>query len=711
MTTGAPSDPLSLIGKTLAGHFLVQRLAAEGRTSFIYKGEHVGPKRPVALKCLKISLPLDAPRADTFLKRLREETRTYGQIARNEPHFVRSIGTGMTPTASGTHVPYSVLEWLDGFSLAQDIDMRRRVGEARTLEETAELLAPVARALAAAHVQKVMHGDVGSNNIFLSRIFGDTIDVKVLDFGVSRVVRDVTLELSPSGSPPPTNDPFWSTSPGYAAPEQEDRSLGEIGTWTDVYALAVVFMETLVGKLIRDRSPLPRANNLTLPEGVERVLERALMKTPKERWPSAGEFWAALEDSLRVAAMKLPSRPPAPAPSPSPSPTNAVAQAGPDRTIRILTPMQAELRAKATPPKGTVTPALATAKATIRMGSIASPEPPRAASAAPVPAAGAKPIVPPAVPKKIVAPAAPRAKTESKPIEPKAGETKATESSSSASPDDVKPIVGSPVIFAQPAASPEKGVVRKPVAPPPFVKRNAATDAKKEASPPPPSASPPSSGRTSAPPPPAPGAVVPVAPGPVPAPPPPSQKSPAAALATTKGPSSQRVPVAGGQKAVDAAPPKKATNVFIEDLPSVIVEGGAAPPVDSARGAETIRLNLPPASPDLAPPSHGMQGAMSSPMHFASPGVGFVPPPPQPTAPIAPPAAQAGLPPPPLVARPGVIVMPPGAPPSPHRRMTYDERRGAERKRLYIVIAASFLFAFLAGGTLLMLHLMRHRGS
>ena len=701
MTTGAPRDPLSLIGKTLAGHFLVQRLMAEGRTSLIYKGEHVGPKRPVALKCLKISLQLDAPRADTFLKRLREETRTYGQVARNEPHFVRSIGTGMTATATGSHVPYSVLEWLDGFSLAQDIDMRARVGEApRNLEETAELLAPVARALATAHVQKVMHGDVGSNNIFLSRIFGDTIEIKVLDFGVSRVVRDVTLELSPSGSPPPTNDPFWSTSPGYAAPEQTDRSLGEIGTWTDVYALAVVFMETLTGKLIRNRSPLPSANGLTLPEGVERVLGRALMAQPKERWPSAGEFWAALEDSLRVAAVKLPSRPPAGAPMQAPSAVNAASQAGTDRTIRILTPMPEHLVQKAAPPKGTTTPVFAAAKATIRMG---SPEPPRAAPAAPIPAAGAKPVVPSAVPK-VGAPAAPRAKTASrpdgKPATPKPAEAEAATPKPA---DASQPIVGAPVILAEPSAPREAGAIRKPVAPPPFVKRDPQKDVP-TAGAAPSSTSAPSTGRASTPPlPPPPGAVVPVAPGPVPAPPPPSQRKLAAAAPASGKASSQRIPIVGDQKAVNAAP-AKASNVFIEDLPSVIVEGGAAtPPVDSSRGAETIRLN----SQHVAALS--AQSPPSSPMHIASPGLGFVPPPPPQMAPFAPPAPQAGLPPPPLAARPGVIVVPPAAPASPNRRMSYDERRVAERKRIILVVGVSFLLAFLAGATLLMLHLMRHR--
>ena len=56
-------DPFRMIGKTLAGHFLVQSLVGEGRSSIVYKGLHIGPKKPVALKCYKLGSWLDSASA------------------------------------------------------------------------------------------------------------------------------------------------------------------------------------------------------------------------------------------------------------------------------------------------------------------------------------------------------------------------------------------------------------------------------------------------------------------------------------------------------------------------------------------------------------------------------------------------------------------------------------------------------------------------
>ncbi|MEO8877056.1 MAG: protein kinase [Polyangiaceae bacterium] len=640
MTTGAPGDPLSLVGKTLAGHFLVQTLTAEGHTSIVYRGEHVGPKRPVALKCLKITVDLDAARADTFLKRLREETRVYSQASRNEPHFVRSIGTGMTVTGSGNHVPYSVLEWLDGRSLAADSKARKESGtKPRTLAETAELLAPTARALASVHASNLAHGDIGSRNIILLKNPMSGFDTKLLDFGVSKVIRDVSRELAHDRAPAPENDPFWIPSPGYAAPEQLRRELGDIGPWSDVYSFAVVFLETMCDRPLGTPTPQLSQMGLTLPETVEKVLARALMESPKDRWPRGGEFWAALEDSLRTSAIQIPSRPP-PVMAPG------------AQTLRLGGPV-----APAAPA------AIPAGKKTVRMGGAASPAVPRAAPKPQLlpaaatrvpPAAGAKPPPPLATPVL----------------------------------DNQKPIQGTPVLFAKPLtvpppkASPAPGPVKTaPIAPDPVVAAapppppatpQVAAPIAGAVPPPPPSApissqpissgqivsAPISSGPSSVPPPPpAKGAVLAVAPGPLPLPPPPS---------TSGSPQSET------KRSVSAAPPAARAQVSMESLPSVIVADAEIPgsPKRGPASAETVRL--------LNPPS------------------------------------PAGLPPSSLVAHPGVIVMPAnmtnqGAP--SNRRLSYDERRERERKRLFVVMFVSFAVVFLVGAGFLALHFLRGRSA
>jgi serine/threonine-protein kinase len=149
-------DPFSLIGKTLAGHFLVERLAGEGRFSIVYRGEHIGPKEPVALKCLKLGLELDGTGAETFLKRFREENKTNSRVSKGNSLFVRSIGSGMTTSDAGQHVPYTVLEWLEGRSLAAELATRREQGATgRPLSEVLALLGPAISAIGHAHDSEV----------------------------------------------------------------------------------------------------------------------------------------------------------------------------------------------------------------------------------------------------------------------------------------------------------------------------------------------------------------------------------------------------------------------------------------------------------------------------------------------------------------------------------------------------------------------------
>lgn len=745
-TTAASTDPLSLVGKTLAGHFLVQSLVAEGRTSVVYRGEHVGPKRSVALKCLKISLSLDATRADTFLKRLREETRGYSQVIRNEPNFVRSIGTGMTPTGAGVHVPYSVLEWLDGYSLTQDLKMRLKVGEAgRPLAVVAEMLAPVARALASAHVQKHVHGDIASNNLFLAKVRGVS-DVKILDFGVSHVVRAITTELSPSGSLPPVDDPFYSPSPGYGAPEISNPTLGAPGAWSDVYSFAIVFLEALSGKLIRDASPLPSALGLALPPSVEKVLVRALDPSPKERWPSLGEMWASLEDSIRVSAVVAPAKKDV---------------ASPGMTVRLgaANPAQSAASAKATvrlagapavpskivPAAGSkANPVPAAAKTTV----MASPPVHTADAIVGVPVKMAHPVGSTPKPdektldarKAVVAP-------DEKPTDPRIAPSKigaarlATKKEATPTPapaafkDEPKtePQKSSPelrksapeVRKTKPDVAPPSGTGKKerarsspslpgegqktPPLPPPTAAKNEAPLSAAPGSEPIESAPVSSAPSSVPPPPPAPGAVVLKAPGPMPAPPPAKQEVAASSKRTPPPSRSEQ------SKTVAASAPARRANVFIEDVPTVIVNDAPPPPKPSER---SLRAADPiPSSGYGSPPSQLPQsahlpqmqahmqmpasspGANGHPMHVQSSPHAF--------APLAGPPLHHLPPPPPPMARPGLLVAAPNGQVEQQLMFEEQNKKKSARKKTVTVVVVSCVLALLLGGVLLFAHVTR----
>ncbi|HWL88805.1 MAG TPA: protein kinase, partial [Polyangiaceae bacterium] len=303
------TDPFRMIGKTLAGHFLVQSLVGEGRFTIVYKGLHIGPKKPVALKCYKLGGWLDAATAETFLRRFREESKASSQVAKEQPAFVRSIGSGMTTSDDGVYIPYTVLEWLDGRSLARSVAERNQRNEQPyTLTALLQRLGPAVNgALVHAHTQKVFHGDINPGSFFLVGAEG----IKLLDLGVAKVMRDLSREIAPQTA---LEKIF---SPGHAAPEQFDPSQGEWSTATDVYALAMVLLEAMRGRPLLEshdlkdfaraaldprRRPTPRAWGLSVFDPIEAVFARAVALAPAERWQDAGEFWAELEDAVRSEA-------------------------------------------------------------------------------------------------------------------------------------------------------------------------------------------------------------------------------------------------------------------------------------------------------------------------------------------------------------------------------------------------------------------------
>ena len=160
--------------------------------------------------------------------------------------MVRTLahGTTMAP-ATGALVPYMVLEWLEGRSLAADLEVRRAYGDkGRSLEEAIALLDSAVDGLAYAHAQGVVHRDVNPGNLFMTGTANGP-KLKVLDFGVAKVISDHALALGPRAQ---TIGQIRIFSPQYAAPEQFDDRLGPIGTWTDVYSLALIVVELLQDK-------------------------------------------------------------------------------------------------------------------------------------------------------------------------------------------------------------------------------------------------------------------------------------------------------------------------------------------------------------------------------------------------------------------------------------------------------------------------------
>ena len=172
---------------------------------------------------------------------------------------------------------------------------------------------PIASALAYAHEQDAAHLALAPSNVFLAKQDGKTT-LKLLDFGVGRVVDDVVSSRGGTVSAPAPR--MKVLLPTYAAPEQLLATLGPAGPWTDVYALALVLLEVLADRPVmseKDPSalvaralsassrPTAEAHGVELPAAASAAFARALSLEPELRHATVAEFWSEIRAAAKPA--------------------------------------------------------------------------------------------------------------------------------------------------------------------------------------------------------------------------------------------------------------------------------------------------------------------------------------------------------------------------------------------------------------------------
>src|SRR5262245_60101903 len=158
-------DPFELIGTTIEGKYRVASVVGDGGFGVVYRGVHTGFGELIAIKCLKIPSNLDEKHREELLEQLREEGRLLHKLSRATSGIVQALDVGAMTTQAGVWVPFLVLEWLEGETIAE-LQKRREQEDlgGMALEEAVELLTPAARALAVAHQHKIAHRDVKPAN-------------------------------------------------------------------------------------------------------------------------------------------------------------------------------------------------------------------------------------------------------------------------------------------------------------------------------------------------------------------------------------------------------------------------------------------------------------------------------------------------------------------------------------------------------------------
>jgi serine/threonine protein kinase len=220
--TPATSDELK--PGTRVGEYVVKERIGEGGMGVVFAGEHPVIGKKVAIKVLNLALANDPGVVQRFV----QEARSVNQIGHR--NIVDIFGFGQLP--SGRH--YFVMELLPGRSL------RSRLNDPAPLpySEMFSILVEVCDALAAAHAAGIVHRDLKPDNIFLVEPRPGERGVKLLDFGIAKLLQKDAPHQTRSGEAIGT--------PQYMSPEQ--CLCRTVDARTDIYALGVIMFEMLTGK-------------------------------------------------------------------------------------------------------------------------------------------------------------------------------------------------------------------------------------------------------------------------------------------------------------------------------------------------------------------------------------------------------------------------------------------------------------------------------
>jgi serine/threonine-protein kinase len=276
------------VGEVLAGKYRVERMLGAGGMGVVVAAEHMQLGQRVALKFLKLEAA-----SEVSVKRFLREARAAAQI-RGE-HVARISDVGTLEDGS----PYMVMELLEGRDLSAELAVRG----ALPVPHAIEYVLQACEAVAEAHVAGIVHRDLKPANLFLTHRPGGAPLVKVLDFGISKVITGSGDNLEPSL----TGTSALLGSPRYMSPEQL-RGSKNVDARTDVWALGVILYELFSGSIPFDAETLPgllaqiaadpptpiTAVCSNLPEGLAAVVMRCLEKDITRRFANVGDLALAL---------------------------------------------------------------------------------------------------------------------------------------------------------------------------------------------------------------------------------------------------------------------------------------------------------------------------------------------------------------------------------------------------------------------------------
>ncbi|MGH9939729.1 MAG: serine/threonine-protein kinase PknK, partial [Blastocatellia bacterium] len=264
----------------------------------VYNAHHLGIDRQVAFKILQPNVAINNGR---MISLFEQEAKVVGHLHHENIADIKDAGR----TSDG--IAYIIMEWLDGYTLGEEL----AVSGPFALERIAGILRQISAALEAAHAKQVIHCDLKPSNIMLNQgpLGGEL--VKVLDFGIAKIMTDPAGSLVSSAM----------GTPHYASPEQL-RVGGRMDSRSDIYSLGVILFQMLTGKLpfqaesvfeLINRQMEAPANISELrpetPAAIQRLVNRMLAVAPGRRPQRANDVAAIIDQAIHDRIEAHPTAP------------------------------------------------------------------------------------------------------------------------------------------------------------------------------------------------------------------------------------------------------------------------------------------------------------------------------------------------------------------------------------------------------------------
>ena len=295
------------IGTILDGRYLIGKVLGVGGFGITYLGYDLTLDYKVAVKeympsgfatrgedkyTLQVTSSSQQQAYDEGLDKFLSEARTLAKF-HNTPHVV-----SVQDFFKENNTAYFVMEYVDGESLKDYLDKN---GGRVSFAAASNILMPIMEALSKVHAQGLIHRDISPDNISIT----STGEPKLLDFGAARSAyaenKSVSVILKHG-----------------LAPIEQYSNHGNMGPWTDVYAMGATLYRSITGilppesieRIHADSIRTPSSMGITIPPYAEMALMKALAVNPENRFPNIEQFMSALKGNMTYTAPAAPVTPP-----------------------------------------------------------------------------------------------------------------------------------------------------------------------------------------------------------------------------------------------------------------------------------------------------------------------------------------------------------------------------------------------------------------